>query len=139
MEEKTMMFGDREYVVQNKAEEIMLNKWKRVLDKAEKDINFKVDEVTDMKFVNAETGEVIKTFGTSEVHTERNTKTLIQAIPIPLNATNGEVIKAVFPKAIISYDIITDCMSVYFEEYREKLFDKEWWDSAYSESNPIFK
>lgn len=66
-------------------------------------------------------------------------KTLIQAIPIPLNATNGEVIAAVFPKAKISYDYITDCMSVYFEEEREKLFDKEWWDSPYSESNPAFK
>lgn len=66
-------------------------------------------------------------------------ETLIQAIPIPLNATNGEVIKAVFPKAKISYDCITDCMSVYFEKEREILFEKEWWDSAYSESNPIFK
>lgn len=67
---KTMMFGDREYVVQNKAEEAMLNKWKKVLEKAEKTINFKVDEITDMKFVNTETGETIKSFGSQEVQTE---------------------------------------------------------------------
>lgn len=72
----TVKVGDREYEARNKAEEVMLKKWNRVLDKAEKDINFKIDKVTDMKFVNAETGEVIKTFGPPEVHTERNTKRL---------------------------------------------------------------
>lgn len=66
-------------------------------------------------------------------------ETLTQAIPIPLNATNGEVIKAVFPKVKISYNYNT--VSVYLrKEYEnEKLFDKKWWDSPYSESNPIFK
>lgn len=70
MEEKTMILGDREYVVQNKVEEIMLNKWKKVLEKAEKNINFKVGEITNMKLVNAETGETIKTFGAPEVQIE---------------------------------------------------------------------
>ena len=63
----------------------------------------------------------------------------IQCIPIPHNPTNGEVIEAVFPEAKISYDVITDCMSVYFRKDDEKLFDKEWWDAPYSESNKAFK
>lgn len=70
-------------------------------------------------------------------------ETLMQAIPIPLNATNGEVIKAVFPKVktfenesdktgkVISYGIWLDNDQYYF--------DREWWDSPYNKSNPIFK
>lgn len=51
------------------------------------------------------------------------TKAIYDGTPLPDNATNGEVIKALFP-----YMIINEC-----EAFREKeiLTSYEWWDTPY--------
>ena len=61
----------------------------------------------------------------------------VQAIPIPDNATNGDIIKAMFPNAEYSTD---NCNFYYMRPLNEQgewgarfgwQFDLDWWNSPY--------
>jgi hypothetical protein len=53
-------------------------------------------------------------------------------IEIPTNATNGDVIKAVFPNIEFWEFKTTTSMCVQFNDFREiKLFPLEWWNAPY--------
>ena len=63
----------------------------------------------------------------------------VQAVPIPDNATNGDVIKAMFPDATIyeetrgygyMYSDVVRCAENYMLTY-----DKEWWNAPYKRSD----
>lgn len=54
---------------------------------------------------------------------------VVNAIPIPEGATNGDVLKAVFPKAIIVD--VGRAVNVEFSEDEENWFDLDWWNAPY--------
>lgn len=63
----------------------------------------------------------------------------IKAIPIPKNATNGDIIKVIFPDATIyeethgygyMYSDVVRCAENYMLTY-----DKEWWNAPYKRGN----
>lgn len=57
---------------------------------------------------------------------EEMKRALQNAIPIPDNATNGDVIKALFPTADISLN--DSCFEGVVNKYG---FDMKWWNSPY--------
>lgn len=66
---------------------------------------------------------------TSYSQSQINGAVEVQAIPISENATNGDVIKAMFnPCHIIKY---TSDVQVYFSEKYYKFFEMSWWNSPY--------
>ena len=54
----------------------------------------------------------------------------VQAIPIPDNATNGDMIKAMFPNVPVK--IFEDMNTVIFGNAQ---FDLEWWNAPYKRGN----
>lgn len=63
----------------------------------------------------------------------------VNAIPIPENATNGDMIKALFPNATFYddtfgygyvYSDVVECKENYMMTY-----SKEWWNAPYKELN----
>lgn len=56
----------------------------------------------------------------------------VDAIPIPKGATNGDVIRTLFPKA--EYLDCEVCIDVVFARNQENWFDKEWWNAPYKEN-----
>lgn len=63
----------------------------------------------------------------------------VQVVPIPDNATNGDVIKAMFPDTTIyeetrgygyMYSDVVRCAENYMLTY-----DKEWWNAPYKRSD----
>ena len=54
---------------------------------------------------------------------------------IPDNATNGDVIKTIFPNAKVRTNYYTYCVEVKLEFHSQKdtglIFDKEWWNKPY--------
>lgn len=50
-------------------------------------------------------------------------------IEIPDNATNGEMIKKIFPNA--EYLICEDVVNVTFCDTEANWFDKDWWNAPY--------
>lgn len=72
----------------------------------------------------------------------RYSKTVIDGVingtPIPDNATNGDVIEAMFPKAEIEENDVTNTFGIIWEK-TERLtiynanFARVWWDAPYRE------
>ena len=64
-------------------------------------------------------------------------KAIINGTVLPFNATNGNVIKTIFPNHIISEELATNSMDVVFNIDRIKKracrveFGREWWNSQY--------
>jgi hypothetical protein len=60
---------------------------------------------------------------------------LVSAIPIPEGATNGDMIKAMFPNAkvrTIYYTYFVEVKLEYHSQYDPGLlFDKKWWNAPY--------
>ena len=59
-----------------------------------------------------------------------------KAIPIPDNATNGDMIKALFPSAsetdhFILNSPIGNIIYIRLEEHQEMRVQQEWWDAPY--------
>lgn len=60
-----------------------------------------------------------------------NAKT-VQAIPIPVGTTNGDVIKAMFPKIEIYTDVINGIVDVEIcEDSSELRCSVDWWNAPY--------
>lgn len=54
------------------------------------------------------------------------------AIIIPRGATNGDMIKAIFPNAKVNDSDYTYCVEVKLEYHSQYLlFDKKWWNAPY--------
>jgi hypothetical protein len=70
-----------------------------------------------------------------DAHTENDINDkAINAIPIPDNATNGDIIKAVFPNAStwIEYDSNGDVMRFdVVENTTLECFNLDWWNAPY--------
>lgn len=54
----------------------------------------------------------------------------VNAIPIPENATNGDMIKAMFPNFKIT-DLKNKMIKVDISESYDEYFEKTWWNSPY--------
>lgn len=94
----------------------------------------KNDEVTEWLSINPiRTGKMLKAF--SELFIKRvNEMPRINAIPIPEDATNGEVLEKVFPMSEIMIDglqegYINFCMVSNSETIN--CVSKEWWNAPY--------
>lgn len=60
----------------------------------------------------------------------RNAET-VNAIPIPENATNGDMIKAIFPN-VKTWDESEGALCVEFKTLNQiKIFPKYWWNAPY--------
>lgn len=59
----------------------------------------------------------------------------VEAIPIPKDATNGDMIKAMFPNITVRDSYYTYCVEVKLEYHSQYdtglLFDKKWWNAPY--------
>ena len=62
-------------------------------------------------------------------------KLLKNAIPIPDNATNGDVIKAMFP----TYDIEIEgnYVTCWIDEYKWIGFNGDWWNAPYKTESEV--
>ena len=58
----------------------------------------------------------------------------VNAIEIPDNATNGDMIKAMFPKAPIKYEEFLIKIHFYEPAKIDITFHKCWWDAPYKEN-----
>lgn len=58
----------------------------------------------------------------------------VNAIEIPENATNGDMIKAMFPKAPIKYEEFLIKIHFYEPAKIDITFHKCWWDAPYKEN-----
>ena len=54
-----------------------------------------------------------------------------KTIPIPNNATNGDVIKAIFPNISIEEDNLTGYVVVFGLDEKRKVFLMDWWNATY--------
>lgn len=57
----------------------------------------------------------------------------VDAIPIPKGATNGDMIKAMFPNISINEKEFTDLVMVYKLDHHRKAFSEDWWNAPYKE------
>lgn len=60
---------------------------------------------------------------------------IINATPIPGNATNGDVIKMMFPKIDASITGDGDVIDVYNMGIYCQTFDLEWWNAPYNKES----
>lgn len=83
-----------------------------------------------LRFFTVDTANQTYRFGTIKKQIE-NAET-VQAIPIPDNATNGDMIKAMFPKAWKSNYIDSDnkCTLYIDDDYGLEV-DIDWWNAPY--------
>ena len=80
--------------------------------------------------------EDIKEIGFVPVeYAEDIAKSIINGILLPENATNGDVIKAVFPNALISDYIVNDMTIIYLQDENESemVVPEDWWFAPYKE------
>ena len=55
----------------------------------------------------------------------------VEAIPIPKGATNGDIIKAMFPEVFVTNCKLVDKVG-YFN------FDVDWWNAPYKENENVY-
>lgn len=116
---------DREQVIATLTEH--LDHWKRLLSEGI------CCEVEGEKTINALTFaiESIKVDRAYELMHEK-----VDFIEIPEKATNGDMIKAMFPKAWRSnYIDSTNKFTLYIDDDYELEVDNDWWNSPYRKEN----
>lgn len=67
-------------------------------------------------------------------------KNLVDAIPIPQGATNGDMIKALFPNSEVFEPIVEDdIIHVVFADKTDSAigFDYSWWNAPYKENRNV--
>lgn len=94
-----------------------------------------------LRFFTVDTANQTYRFGTIKKQIE-NAET-VQAIPIPDNTTNGDMIKAMFPSLEIANDgLINDNLTgimAFYGGYDSPLprgdnyFNRKWWNAPYTE------
>lgn len=62
---------------------------------------------------------------------EYGNKITVNAIKIPANATNGDVIKAIFPNYESRYDPDYEIITGHLDKTHRHNFELEWWDAPY--------
>lgn len=62
--------------------------------------------------------------------------TTTRYVPIPDNATNGDIIKALFPKAEIhDWYVENDYIDIYGVDYEALTVCRKWWNAPYKKGD----